>query len=301
LLYIEVDSALKSLVSVIIPHYENLDGLELCLHALERQTYPRDSYEIVVADNMSSYGLEAISDLVAGRARVENVTERGAGAARNGAIAGSAGTILAFTDSDCVPEPGWISAGVAALAHSDVVGGRIEVSVRDTNDMSPTEAFEKVFAFDNKTYIEKKGFTVTANMFCARSTFDTVGGFKVGLSEDFDWCSRALQAGYTLAYSNEAIILHPARRNWNELLSKWRRLSRELLHLYREKKFGVLVYTIRTFALPLSIPIHATRIFWNSDLVDRKDKLSALGILIRIRIWRLFYSLGLIIESQRVQ
>ena len=34
-----------------------------------------------------------------------------------------------------------------------------------------------MFAFDNRTYVEAKGFSVTANLFTTRAVFDAVGGF----------------------------------------------------------------------------------------------------------------------------
>ncbi len=79
------------------------------------QTYPRDGFEIIVADNASPEGEAAIAALIAGRAELTIVAERGAGAARNGGAAKARGEILAFTDCDCVPEPRWLEAGVAAL------------------------------------------------------------------------------------------------------------------------------------------------------------------------------------------
>jgi glycosyltransferase involved in cell wall biosynthesis len=104
-------------VSVIMPHYEDLDGLRKCLAALDAQTYPRHDFEIVVGDNGSPSGPDNVANVIAGRARLVTIGERGAGPARNGAVAASSGEILAFTDSDCVPEPQWLSAGLAALVH----------------------------------------------------------------------------------------------------------------------------------------------------------------------------------------
>ena len=39
-----------SFVSVIVPHYQDLAGLEICLAALDAQTFPRSRFEIVIAD-----------------------------------------------------------------------------------------------------------------------------------------------------------------------------------------------------------------------------------------------------------
>src|SRR3954468_12291438 len=106
-------------VSVIVPHYQDLAGLEICLAALAAQTYPADRFEIVLADNNSPVGLPAVEAGVRGRASVVLVTEKGAGPARNGAVAASKGEVLAFIDSDCVAEPGWLAAGVQALERFD--------------------------------------------------------------------------------------------------------------------------------------------------------------------------------------
>ena len=65
-------------VSVIIPHYHDLAGLRLCLEALARQTYPRP-FEIVVADNASPEGLDAVTQVAAGRGKVVLVTGAASG------------------------------------------------------------------------------------------------------------------------------------------------------------------------------------------------------------------------------
>src|SRR5580692_8311496 len=135
-------------VSVIVPHYNDLASLDLCLAALARQTFPAEEREIIVADNASPQGEAAVAKVIANRARLVIVPQKGAGPARNGGVAVSTGDILAFTDSDCVPEPHWLERGIAALAHCDFAGGRVDVLVGDPAHMSAAEAFERVFAFD---------------------------------------------------------------------------------------------------------------------------------------------------------
>ncbi|MDB5462770.1 MAG: hypothetical protein JWP23_1159, partial [Phenylobacterium sp.] len=140
-------------VSVIVPHYRDLSGLALCLSALGRQSYPKDRFEVIVADNASPEGPAAVAEVIAERARLVVVPEKGAGPARNGGVTASSGDVLAFIDSDCVAEPSWIEEGVKALESFDFVGGRVRVLVADPARVTPVEAFERVFAFDFKTYI----------------------------------------------------------------------------------------------------------------------------------------------------
>ncbi|MGZ6050056.1 MAG: glycosyltransferase family 2 protein, partial [Phenylobacterium sp.] len=210
----------KPRVSVVIPHYQDLDGLALCLASLERQTLAKDQFEIVVSDNLSPAGEAAVAKVIAGRARLVLCGERGAGPNRNAGVAASRGEILAFIDSDCQAEPEWLANGLAALDRFDFIGGRVKVLVDDPADMTPAEAFEAVFAFDFDTYINKKGFTGAGNLICPRALFAAVGGFSNGVSEDVEWSHRATGKGFRLGYAPLAVVGHPARRTWDELRAK---------------------------------------------------------------------------------
>lgn len=285
-------------VSVIIPHYRDLRGLDLCLCALARQTYPLDDFEVIVADNNSPEGEAAVAEVIAGRARLTVVPEKGAGPARNGGVALARGDLLAFTDSDCIPEAEWLAEGLAGLEGYDFVGGRVTVLVDDPASMSGAEAFERVFAFDFKTYITKKGFTGAGNLFCSRAVFDQVGGFRVGVSEDVEWSYRARGKGLRLGYAPRAIVGHPARRNWEELWGKWRRVNAETYGLYRERPGGNLSWLARSLALPLSAVLHTPRVFTSDQLNTGRQRLAAVGMLFKLRFWRLGHALRLLRERE---
>lgn len=286
-------------VSVIVPHFQDLAGLEICLAGLEAQTYPRDRFEIVVADNNSPVGLDAVAAVVRNRAQLVLVTEKGAGPARNGGVKSSSGEILAFIDSDCVAEPQWLAEGVEALSRFDLVGGQVRVLVSDLTRMTAAEAFERVFAFDFKTYIEKKGFTGAGNMFCSRELFNKVGGFGVGLSEDVDWSRRAVSAGATLGYAPRAALGHPARVSWEQLRNKWRRINAETFGLMKGHKHQRARWLGRNALLPLSAVAHTPKIFLSPELTSFEQRLKALGMLFRLRLWRLKDAITLLREPSR--
>lgn len=207
-------------VSVIIPHYNDMDNLRYCLKLLSEQTLPSNRYEIVVADNNSECGLAAVTDLCGERARVIAARIQGAAEARNAAVRASRGAVLAFIDSDCRPTPQWLEEGINALGSADIIGGKVEVDFAIADSPTAVEAFEKVFAFDFKRYIEKDKFSGTGNMFVRRSTFNEVGDFRSGVSEDREWGNRAVRMGFALKYAGGVIVSHPARKNWIELESK---------------------------------------------------------------------------------
>lgn len=282
-------------VSVIIPHYSDLAGLAACLDALGRQTVAPD--EIIVADNASPQGEAAIAQVIAGRARLVVVADRGAGPARNGGVAASTGQILAFTDSDCLPEPGWLAAGLAALRCADFVGGAMTVLVANEAAITPSEAFERVFAFDNRDYVERKGFSVTANLFCARTLFDDVGGFRTGVPEDLEWCGRARAAGYRIGYAADAVVGHPARRTWSELQRKWARLNAEAFGMAMAQPRGRGRWLLKALALPVSALAHTPKALASPALPASIDRWNAAKTLWRLRCWRMIDSLRLLQDA----
>jgi glycosyltransferase involved in cell wall biosynthesis len=281
-------------VSVVIPHYQDLAGLKVCLETLDRQTFPRDQFEIIVADNMSPVGAAAVEAVIAGRARLVFCADRGAGPNRNAGVAAATGEILAFIDSDCQAEPEWLENGLKGLADYDFIGGHVKVLVDDPAHMTGPEAFEAVFAFDFETYINKKGFTGAGNMLCPREMFLAVGGFSNGVSEDVEWSQRAVAAGYRLGYVPDAIVGHPARRTWSELQAKWKRVNAETFKLHSHRRRGGVRWLGRCAALPLSALVHTPKVLVSRRLRGGRDRVAALATLYRLRFWRGLHSLSLL-------
>jgi glycosyltransferase involved in cell wall biosynthesis len=270
-------------ISVVLPHYNDLHGLALCLDSLDRQTIDRDAYEIIVGDNASPCGLAAVEAVVAGRARVVTVTEKGAGPARNGAAAQAQGEILAFIDSDCVAEPGWLAAGTALVRPGTFLGGHMFV-LPPEGKLTGSAAVELALAFDNESYVRKLNFSVTANLFVMRADFERVGGFRIGVSEDMEWCHRAIRLGLAIDYAPGASVGHPPRPDWNALLVKTRRIQRELFLFHLERPRGRMRWLARSLLQPALIPGDAAKILRTPG--TEGARLRALGALVRLRFWR---------------
>lgn len=284
-------------VSVVIPHYNDLASLSLCLAALERQTFAPEYREIIVADNASPQGMEAVAEVVANRARLVVVSQKGAGPTRNGGVAASRGEILAFIDSDCVADPQWLAQGVEMISRYDIIGGRVDVLVGDPAQITETEAFECVFAFDIERYVTRKGFAATCNLFCTRRTFDSVGPFRVGISEDVEWCHRATQKGFRIEYAPNVLVGHPARRTWDELKRKWIRINAETHALTMQRNWGRLKWVLICLALPFSALAHTPKVIASDKLQGIRPRMIALKVLYRLRFWRLRDSIRLLLHT----
>lgn len=273
-------------ISVVIPHYQDLANLAICLDRLDRQTLPRAEREIIVADNMSPAGLDAVAAIIAGRARLVCAPEKGAGPARNAGAALASGEAIAFLDSDCRPEPEWLASALEALATHPLIGGHVSVSVADPAAKTAAEAFEAVFAFDNARYIREEGFSVSANLIMRRAVWQAVGGFRPAVSEDVDWCHRARQAGFPVAYAPAVRIAHPARTTFAELRRKWQRLTKEAFLLMRETPFGTLKWLVRTWIVGLSPLFHIPKVLASPALDTNRDRINAIAALFAIRWFR---------------
>jgi GT2 family glycosyltransferase len=275
------------LVSVIVPHLNDYENLDACLTLLEAQSFPGDRTEVIIADNGSSRGLDAVRAIVGTRGRVIEVAERGAGPARNAGVGASQGDAIAFIDSDCRPDPRWLEEGLAELRLADFAGGRVDVLVEDPLRMTAAEAFESVFAFQNEAYVKGRNFTVTASMFVWRSVFESVGGFENGVPEDKDWCMRAVRQGYRIRFAPKSIVGHPARRTMPELKRKWRRLTIESCEGARREGRGPILVLARQWAALLAVVPHAFVPLVSSRLSGMRNRILAIGALARIRVYRL--------------
>jgi glycosyltransferase involved in cell wall biosynthesis len=215
------------LVSIIIPVY-NDPRLATCLECLKGQTLGSDRFEVLVIDNGSD---APPSELVARYpfARLDTESTPGSYAARNRGLELATGSVMAFTDSDCVPSAEWLATGLAAIESEEgvvAVGGRVDVFPHDAQRPTAVELFDIAFAFDQERTLRERGFAVTANLFVPRAAFERVGLFNEELlsGSDGEWCHRAAELGIPTRYCADAAVAHPARSRLAQIIRKRRRV-----------------------------------------------------------------------------
>ena len=119
------------------------------------------------------------------------------------------------------------------------------------------------------------------------------------MSEDLEWSHRARAAGFGLIYAPKATVKHPARRNWAELVSKWKRLNAETLALFLPRRGGRALWILRSFLLPLSAVAHTPKVLASADLTSWPQRLGALQVLYRLRVWRMVDALRLAVVTKK--
>jgi glycosyltransferase involved in cell wall biosynthesis len=219
-------------VSVIVPARDAEATIGATLDALAAQSYAWGAYEVIVVDNGSTDGTAALAE-----SRGAQVLRRGRGdgpaAARNDGAAAASAPVLAFTDADCAPEPGWLAAGMARVAEgAELVQG----VVRPPEDAG-------LGPFDRTVWVtEDHGLYETANLFVDRTAFFHAGGFvdvpgtdpdEAPFGEDTWLGWRMRRAGRRDAFAPDAVVRHAVfPRSAGEWLRE-RRRARLFPHLVR--------------------------------------------------------------------
>jgi hypothetical protein len=189
-----------------------------------------------------------------------------------------------------VPAPDWLATALVAATKADLVGGRIDVFDETPPPRTGAQAFETVFAFDNRGYVERKGFSVTANLVTRREVFAATGPFVHGLSEDLDWCRRATARGFRLAYDDALRVSHPTRSDWAALARKWRRLTEEGFGVNGQGPARRALWAAKALLMPLSVLAHAPRVLGHPALTWG-ERGRALATLARLRVVRMGWML----------
>lgn len=230
-------------VSVVVPTYRRPDLLDRCLSALAAQGLDGAAYEIIVADDAASDATRGQVEAWAARGpaavRYVAVTAtQGPAGARNAGWRSARGEVVAFTDDDTIPGPGWLRAGLAAFAADpdvDAATGRVVVPLPE----DPTD-YQR-----NEAGLEGAEF-VTANCFVRRAVLEFLGGFDERFTaawrEDSDLHFKLLADGRRIVAAPAAVVVHPVRpAPWGISLRQQRKSRFDALlykkhpHLYRSR------------------------------------------------------------------
>jgi glycosyltransferase involved in cell wall biosynthesis len=197
---------------VVFATHNRAQRLDALLHSLRAQTLPADEFEVIVVDDGSS---DATPDVLSGHAAAGELrlttlrlsSPEGAAAARNAGWRKASAPLVAFTDDDCLPTPGWLEAGLAAHGkHPDgVIQGRVDINPAELDRLTSFSHFFIQHGLD-------AGFP-TSNIFYPRELLERLGGFDseafpaVG-GEDTDLAWRSFKQGAHPVWAPEAQVLH---------------------------------------------------------------------------------------------
>ena len=290
-------------ISVIIPHLNQPDGLEACLASLDAQTLERSLFEVIVVDNGSDFIPEDIIERHPGT-RLLREAQPGPGPARNLGSENATGAILAFIDADCRADSEWLRTALRTLQTSPemtILGGDVRIWRNKDEKISAIEAYESVFAYRFKMYIEQQGFSGTGNLVVRLSDFLRIGRFAdINFAEDMDWGRRACEAGFKFRYVPSMIVFHPARRSFQELFQKWDRQIQHYINMERRKPAWRIRWIARALAVLGSPVIDFLKVLGSDRIEGISARAKAIWVLCVIRVHRTQTMLSLMASNSRV-
>jgi glycosyltransferase involved in cell wall biosynthesis len=202
-------------VSVVIPTYNRRELLRGAIESLLNQSYPDDRYEIIVVDNSSTDGTEetvrSLQEKSQKVLRYYRKKNEGPGSARNLGIEKAKGTVVAFTDSDCVADKNWLDGGVANM--TDGVG-IVQGKTLPNPDQPQRKLQQTMKVLSEDSYYQ------TCNIFYRKEILDSVGGFSPELcgldflgrprwgGEDADLAWRIKKQGWRSVFADIAVVYH---------------------------------------------------------------------------------------------
>lgn len=286
-------NASKPFVSVIVPVYNDAEGLKLCLEALCNQTYPQTDWEAIVVDNASENSPQ-IRELVEryGTAKYAYEATPGSYAARNRGISLAKGEIIAFTDADCIPRPDWLEKGVAKLMsvpNCGLLAGKIELVFQNPTAPTPVELYESITAFPQEQLLKNQKGGATANVFTFKEAIANVGSFNPMLKSggDVEWGQRVFQHGYAQVYADDVRVGHRARTSFAELYNRTIRLAGGIYDRHHDRSLSWQqrnLFFIQDIAFHLMPPLmFVWNAFFNSSLGSIKEKIQVSGTMFFVR------------------
>jgi GT2 family glycosyltransferase len=220
-------------VSAVICTRNRPDKIGNAVESVLANTYP--NFDLTIIDQSTNGETEAISRRVGerdGRIRYQKMSKSGLSRAYNLAIASTTGSIIVFTDDDCLVPSDWIDKIVTAFQeHRD--GALMYGQVLPAYPEDGGEALTPLLRIDKPERLDRaNGFRVFgmgANFAARRSLFERVGTFDEILggggplksSQDFDLAYRAYRRNAAILLRPEVIVRHDGRReseDWPALL-----------------------------------------------------------------------------------
>jgi glycosyltransferase AglI len=228
---------MKPLISVIIPVYNDPQGLRDTLNSLVNQKFEKSFYEIIIADNGSTdnttniakYFVEKYPGLV--KLIIEDKIQSSY-AARNKGIVNSKGYIIAFIDADMKATPDFLKKVYDFMSGEKIeyAGFNVEMELKNKSIIT---LYDNFYGFKIKNNLISKHFVATACLLVRREIFNKIGFFDTRLISggDREFGNRIWNAGYKQYFLDDIVAVHPLKNSIKGLMSRNFRIGRGIFQL----------------------------------------------------------------------
>jgi cellulose synthase/poly-beta-1,6-N-acetylglucosamine synthase-like glycosyltransferase len=212
----------ESVVSIIIPTFNGAPRIGHCLDALVQQTAAK-SVEIIVVNDGST---DNTADVVQRYPSIRLVSQANAGpaAARNRGALATHGTIILFTDDDCVPTSNWLDAMLEPFEAPDVVGAKGVYRTHQTSlvarfvQIEYEDKYRLMARLPNIDFIDTYSAAFRRDRFLEMGGYDT--SFPLACAEDVELSYRMSARDWKMKFTPNAIVYHTHPDTLSKYLKK---------------------------------------------------------------------------------
>jgi len=272
-------------ISLVIPTRDRPGPLAACLDSLVH-SFPEDAETIVVSDGGERPEIERWVEPL--RLRLIDAPHGGPAAARNRGLAAASGEVVAFTDDDCVPRPGWLAELAAHVSPGAAAAG------------TTVNGAAGAYADASQTILELVGrhadeaFFSGANVAFPATALRALGGFDESFrtAEDRELCRRWRAAGLELRRAEGAVVEHRPEIDLAGFLGRFYAYGRgaRRFHAAPEASWGERSATLR---FHLGLP------FALAPYVRERGLVGGTRLLGLVGLWELANVAGFVAASGR--
>lgn len=280
--------------SIIVPVYKDWERLEKCLKAISNQTFPNIKYEVIIINNGSKKDVPDYCNFSRNQVVIHE-SKPGSYVARNTGAKHATGEVLAFTDSDCIPDKDWLINADALFQDKsvDLIGGKVSI-FKELETSELAYIYESFKAFRQEINVPN-GHSVTANLMVRKKVFDVVNGFNLKMKSggDWDFTERCVKKGFNMIYGESVIVNHPSRKNLKAILKKQFRFicwgtintNEKHGHSYLRIQLSSFYNRLKNLFLPFNYPnsLKASVVIFLIDLIKLIHQI-LIGVLIVARV-----------------
>jgi glycosyltransferase involved in cell wall biosynthesis len=227
-------------VSVVVPTYRRPQRLVACVEALTRLDPPDGGFEVVVVDDGSPDPVADHLERFRDRTDLTVLRQDNAGpaAARNRGAGAASGRLLAFTDDDCQPHPGWVRALVTAADEPALLlGGRTIDRAGGPYARASQVLIDHLY--DHFGTDREGAFFASNNLAADREAFLEAGGFDTSFprpgGEDRELGDRWASIGGGHRFVPDAVVDHHHVMGWREFWRQHRTYGEGAFHYHRTR------------------------------------------------------------------
>jgi glycosyltransferase involved in cell wall biosynthesis len=211
-------------ISVIIPTRNRASALAACLTALAECFRP-DAETIVVDDGGDQDLAATVTPFIKPlRLRLLRVEHGGPAAARNHGLRAALGKIAVFTDDDCRPQAGWLSAIADGVVLNPplAVGGATHNGLPANVYADTAQLILYSLSIHDRARVGRERLLPSNNFAFPKDALLRLGGFdeRFRTAEDRELCRRWTAAGHALARV-PAVVEHDEQLDLQSFVRKF--------------------------------------------------------------------------------